>query len=41
MGRFNLGSTIVLLFPAGAVTWDATLAPGATVRLGQRIGTRG
>ncbi|WP_295447711.1 archaetidylserine decarboxylase [uncultured Thiodictyon sp.] len=40
MGRFNLGSTIVLLFPPSAVTWDATLAPGQTVRLGQRIGTR-
>ncbi|WP_295391954.1 archaetidylserine decarboxylase [uncultured Thiodictyon sp.] len=41
MGRFNMGSTIVLLFPAGAATWDPTLAPGATVRFGQRIGTRG
>ncbi len=40
MGRFNLGSTVVLLFPPGAVAWDRTLAPGQPVRLGQRIGTR-
>ena len=39
LGRFNLGSTIVLLFPAGAVTWDPALAAGTKVRLGQRIGT--
>ena len=41
LGRFNLGSTIVLLSPPGAVTWDETLSPGRTVRLGQRLGTRG
>ncbi len=40
MGRFNLGSTIVLLLPAGAVDWDPALRPGTKVRLGQRIGTR-
>lgn len=40
MGRFNLGSTVILLFPAGAVTWDGALAPGVQVRMGQRIGTR-
>lgn len=39
MGRFNLGSTVVLLFPPGALTWDPTLAPGSPVRMGQRIGT--
>ena len=30
LGRFNLGSTIVLLFPAGAVTWDPALAAGSS-----------
>jgi phosphatidylserine decarboxylase len=40
MGRFNLGSTVVLLFPATAIDWDPALRPGAKVRLGQRIGTR-
>lgn len=39
MGRFNLGSTVILLFPSGAVTWDPNLAPGSPVRMGQRIGT--
>lgn len=39
MGRFNLGSTVILLFPAGALTWDQALAPGSSVRMGQRIGT--
>jgi phosphatidylserine decarboxylase len=39
MGRFNLGSTVILLFPAGAVTWDAALTAGRSVRMGQRIGT--
>ena len=41
MGRFNLGSTIVLLFPPGAIAWEAALAPGQAVRLGQRLGTLG
>jgi phosphatidylserine decarboxylase len=39
MGRFNLGSTVVLLFPPGAVDWDPDLVPGRKLRLGQRIGT--
>jgi len=38
MGRFNLGSTVVLLFPPGRVTWDPALTPGSPVRMGQRIG---
>ncbi len=39
LGRFNLGSTVILLFPADTLTWDPALMPGQTVRLGQRIGT--
>jgi phosphatidylserine decarboxylase len=38
MGRFNMGSTVILLFPAAAVTQDAGLTPGDPVRLGQHIG---
>jgi phosphatidylserine decarboxylase len=38
MGRFNMGSTVILLFPARAVTQDAGLTPGDAVRVGQRIG---
>jgi phosphatidylserine decarboxylase len=40
MGRFNLGSTVVLLLPADAVDWSLTLEPGSKVRMGERIGTR-
>lgn len=40
MGRFNLGSTVVLLFPPNRVQWEPGLAPGQKVRLGQRLGMR-
>ncbi|HEY0974082.1 MAG TPA: archaetidylserine decarboxylase [Solimonas sp.] len=38
MGRFNMGSTVILLTPPGGVDWSPTLAPGQTVRMGQAIG---
>ncbi|HSO81399.1 archaetidylserine decarboxylase [Thiocapsa sp.] len=38
MGRFNLGSTVILLFEPGRVQLDETLVPGRKVRLGQRLG---
>jgi len=38
MGRFNMGSTVILLFPAGQVTWEAGLVPGMRLRMGQRLG---
>jgi len=41
MGRFLLGSTVVLLFPKGPLTFDARWAPGAAVRLGQAMAHRG
>ncbi len=37
LGRFNLGSTVILLFEEGRVAWE--LEPGQPVRVGQRIGT--
>lgn len=40
MGRFLLGSTVVLLFEPGKVVWDETLKPLDTVRMGQSIGKR-
>ncbi|MFM7274654.1 MAG: archaetidylserine decarboxylase [Gammaproteobacteria bacterium] len=40
MGRFQLGSTVILLFPRGAIDWDPLLQPGAPLRMGQRIGRR-
>jgi phosphatidylserine decarboxylase len=39
LGRFNMGSTVILLFEPGRVAWAADLHAGVTVRLGQRIGT--
>ncbi|MBI1731441.1 MAG: phosphatidylserine decarboxylase [Gammaproteobacteria bacterium] len=38
MGRFNMGSTVIILFEPGRAEWDAGLAPGAEVRVGRRIG---
>jgi len=38
MGRFCLGSTVILVFPPDTVRWDAACAPGAAVRLGMAIG---
>jgi phosphatidylserine decarboxylase len=39
MARFNMGSTVILLFPPGAVRWDSKLKAGTTLRMGERIGT--
>jgi phosphatidylserine decarboxylase len=38
MGRFNMGSTVILLFPSDRVAWDPSLAAGDPVRVRQRIG---
>jgi phosphatidylserine decarboxylase len=38
LGRFELGSTVILLFPPGMVTLN-TLRPGEGLMLGQAIGT--
>ena len=38
MGRFYLGSTVVLLFEPGKVDWLPELAAGSSVRMGQPIG---
>jgi phosphatidylserine decarboxylase len=41
MGRFLLGSTVVLLFPPGPLRFNPAWAPGAPVRMGQMMATRG
>ena len=38
MGRFLLGSTVIVLFPPGAVALDPALAAGSPVRMGQALG---
>ena len=41
MGRFQLGSTVVLLFPKGPLRWNPGWAPGRPVRMGQGMADRG
>jgi phosphatidylserine decarboxylase len=41
MGRFNMGSTVILLFGEQAVRWQTTLAAETPVRMGQAIGSGG
>jgi phosphatidylserine decarboxylase len=38
MGRFNMGSTVILLFPPNVVDWVSQLCPGIPVKMGQRLG---
>lgn len=38
MGRFNMGSTVILLYPQGAVEQNNIMTSGQVLRLGQRIG---
>ena len=40
IGRFNMGSTVIALFPPGMARWDPACRPGASVRCRQRIGVR-
>jgi phosphatidylserine decarboxylase len=37
LGRFNMGSTVVLLFERNRVQWESSLVPEATVQLGRPI----
>jgi phosphatidylserine decarboxylase len=38
MGRFKLGSTVILLFPKGSLQWLEGLSAGSLVRMGERLG---
>ncbi len=38
IGRFNLGSTVILLFPEQSVDWNDRLEPELKLRLGEPIG---
>ena len=37
MGRFNMGSTVILLLPPGRSEWLSPLAAGDTIRVGQTL----
>jgi phosphatidylserine decarboxylase len=39
MGRFNMGSTVIVLFGKDAVRWTDALRAGQPLRMGERIGT--
>ena len=40
MGRFNMGSTVILVSHC-SFDWDQALRPGAVVRMGERLASRG
>jgi len=39
MGRFNLGSTVILLFSENQVTWSKEFSAASEIRMGQKIAT--
>lgn len=39
LGRFNMGSTVILLFQAGRARWLPEVKAGMQVRMGQSLGT--
>ena len=40
MGRFLLGSTVVMLFPKGPLTFNPQWSPAGSIRMGEIMGTR-
>ena len=38
MGRFNMGSTVILLFPKERVAWESALRSGSEIQMGEEIG---
>ena len=40
MGRFNMGSTVILLFPKNTIEWTPEMVSGRIVRMGETIGRR-
>ncbi|MFC3193888.1 archaetidylserine decarboxylase [Marinicella sediminis] len=39
MGRFNMGSTVIMLFPEGRIGFEPHLKAGSPLKLGERIAT--
>jgi phosphatidylserine decarboxylase len=37
MGRFRLGSTVILLFPAQSIGWRPGYASGSPTRMGEAL----
>jgi len=38
MGRFNMGSTVILLLPDGPLSWQSEMRAGQTLNMGQLLG---
>jgi phosphatidylserine decarboxylase len=41
LGRFNMGSTVILLLPRGSCRWSERCVPGAVLRMGEAIAVVG
>jgi phosphatidylserine decarboxylase len=41
MGRFLLGSTVVMLFPKNALTFNPNWSPAGAIRMGETMGSKG
>ncbi len=38
LGRFNMGSTVIVLLESGAAAWNSGLAAGSAIQMGQALG---
>jgi len=38
-GHFNMGSTVILIYPNDSVRWDPALRAGNTLQVGQKVGS--
>jgi len=38
IGKFKMGSTVILLFPKGTIKWDEQLQQGVSIKMGQTLG---
>ncbi|RLA10333.1 MAG: phosphatidylserine decarboxylase, partial [Gammaproteobacteria bacterium] len=38
MGRFNMGSTVIVLAAKGSLQWRKGLEPGTAVKMGEALG---
>lgn len=39
LGRFNMGSTVIMLFPKNSISFEKELKAGQTVQFGEKIAT--
>ncbi len=39
-GRFNMGSTVILLYPENSIAWNENIVPGSAIKMGENIAAR-